>query len=78
MFVLPSAAAEIPQEPSVEELDAPRVGFLPTHLRVEAGAVGDDPDGAAGVRNVGLGRVVEGPLDPGWPCLAAWRFMGAR
>lgn len=28
--------------------------------------------------HAGLGRVVEGPLDPGWPCLAAWRFMGAR
>ena len=28
--------------------------------------------------HAGLGRVVEGPLDPGWPCLAAWRLAGAR
>ncbi len=28
--------------------------------------------------HAGLGRVVEGPLDPAWPCLAAWRFKGAR
>jgi len=28
--------------------------------------------------HAGLGRVVEGPLDPDWPCLAAWRAAGAR
>ncbi len=28
--------------------------------------------------HAGIGRVVEGPLDPGWPHLAAWRFAGAR
>jgi lipoprotein Spr len=28
--------------------------------------------------HAGIGRVVEGPLDPGWRRLAAWRFAGAR
>lgn len=28
--------------------------------------------------HAGLGRVVEGPLDPDWPRLGAWRFAGAR
>ena len=28
--------------------------------------------------HAGLGRVVEGPLDPAWSCLAVWRLAGAR
>ena len=28
--------------------------------------------------HAGLGRVVEGPPDPDWPCLAAWRAAGAH
>lgn len=28
--------------------------------------------------HAGLGRVVEGPLDPGWAIIGAWRFPGAR
>ncbi|MFZ4108889.1 MAG: peptidoglycan endopeptidase [Polymorphobacter sp.] len=35
------------------------------------------PDGVVQA-HAGLGRVVEGPLDPAWPCLAVWRFTGAR
>ncbi len=27
--------------------------------------------------HAGLGRVVEGPLDPGWVIIGAWRFPGA-
>lgn len=27
--------------------------------------------------HAGLGRVVEGPIDPGWTIIAIWRFPGA-
>lgn len=35
------------------------------------------PSGAVHA-HAGIGRVVEGPLYPGWSQLAAWRFAGAR
>lgn len=35
------------------------------------------PSGAVHA-HAGIGRVVEGPLYPGWAQLAAWRFSGAR
>lgn len=28
--------------------------------------------------HAGLGRVVEGPVDPAWPMIGAWRLPGAR
>jgi hypothetical protein len=28
--------------------------------------------------HAGLGRVVEGPIDPAWPVIGAWRLPGAR
>ncbi|WP_439532103.1 peptidoglycan endopeptidase [Polymorphobacter sp.] len=28
--------------------------------------------------HAGLGRVVEGPLDPAWAWVGAWRFLGAH
>lgn len=28
--------------------------------------------------HAGLGRVVEGPIDPGWSIVGAWRLPGAR
>lgn len=49
--------------------------FAPTPRRRHLGVVT-----AAGMvhAHAGLGRVVEGPIDPDWPIVGQWRLPGAR
>jgi cell wall-associated NlpC family hydrolase len=72
---LENALAAAGCRPVAKAMDGDVLVLAPAEQRRHAGVV--TPAGIVHA-HAGLGRVVEGPIDPDWNVVGAWRLPGAR